>query len=64
MMSPAERAALRRFAADIRRHSGGPLSGIFLFGGRARGWETPPDHHNRRFIEAVTRDARQLAEAA
>lgn len=30
-------AALRRFAADLRRHYGDRLKGLYLFGSRARG---------------------------
>lgn len=38
--SPGEAAAtraLQRFAAEVRRHYGGRLEGLYLFGSRARG---------------------------
>jgi uncharacterized protein len=34
-------AALKRFAADVRRHYGDRLKGLYLFGSRARGDHGP-----------------------
>jgi uncharacterized protein len=34
-------AALKRFAADVRRHYGDRLKGLYLFGSRARGDHEP-----------------------
>ncbi|HEX2257586.1 MAG TPA: nucleotidyltransferase domain-containing protein [Afifellaceae bacterium] len=61
--------ALKRFAADLRRHYGDRLKGLYLFGSRARGDHEPFSDADVAVVLAdedwgFVREVRQLARLA